>query len=449
MDRRAPFPVHPLCLALLFIAVPAGAAEDSDRHALTGAFDVSVLRSDSEFPSWLEHGNGKLRFDEDHNDDGLRFSRAFVDYRGRLADTVNARATLNVNDDKSRILDFTEAYLEWRPLPRSAWRFRSRLGGFYPKLSMENTDAGWSSAYGLSSSVINTWIGEELRIVGAEVRATRDFSREQHLSFEGGMFYGNDPTGAMLAWRGWAAHDRQTGFNGSVPMPPIPAIDPWNNEPVDLEGYAPANYDPFEEIDHHPGFYGGVEWQWGERARVKYVHYDNHANPEAETADELYAWQTWFDHVGGEVELPAALGLIGQWIKGSTRMGVDRGVGTPNDLWRVQDLDFEAYFLTLTRAFGKHRVSARYEWFDSTPYNDPTQYTNKDDGNVLAVSYLFQATEHLRLGLEYLQIATEHCDPDKTTDPDGCRWVAEYGLPRTTREDTVQVTVRWRFDTSL
>jgi hypothetical protein len=425
-------------LAVLMLVAAGAAAEDSDRHHFTGAVDLSWIRADSELESWLDHGNGKLRFDED--DDGLRFSRAFLDYRGRLTGTINARATLNINDDKSRILDFTEAYLEWRPLPRSAWKFRSRLGGFYPKLSLENTDAGWSSAYGLSSSVINTWIGEELRIVGAELRAARDFSQwpEQHLSFEGGMFYGNDPTGAILAWRGWAAHDRQTGFNGSVPMPAESAIEPWEED-----GEPPSRFDPFEEIDHHPGFYAGVEWQWDGLGRIKYVHYDNHANPEAETADEVYAWQTWFDHVGAEVELPAELGLLGQWIRGSTRMGEDLGVGTGMDLWRVQDIDFEAYFLTLTRQFGRHRISARYEWFDTKPFNDPGLFTNEDDGNVLAVSYLLQLTDHLRLGAEYTQIATEHCEIGAP-----CAWVAN-GLPRTTREDTIQVTVRWRFDTSL
>ncbi len=425
--------------ALMLVAAVAAAADESDRNSFAGAMDLSWIQADSELPSWLEHGNGKLRFDEDH--DGLRSSRMFLDYRGRLASTVNARATLNINDDKSRKLDFTEAYLEWRPLPRSAWRLRTRLGGFYPKLSLENTDAGWSSAYGLSSSVINTWIGEELRILGAEARVTRDFSRwpEQHLSFEGGMFYGNDPTGAMLAWRGWSAHERQTGFNSSVPMPAEPAIEPWSEE----DGYPPAHFDPFQEIDHHPGFYAGAEWQWDRRIKVKWVHYDNHADPEAETSHEEYAWQTWFDHLGGEVELPGEFGLLGQWIKGSTRMGEDLGVGTGMDLWRVQDLDFEASFLTLTRAFGRHRLSARYEWFDTKPYNDPDGLTNQDVGNALAVSYLFQATDRLRIGAEYLQIATEHCEPGAL-----CAWVAS-GLPRTTREDSLQVTLRWRFDASM
>ncbi len=409
----------------------ATAAGESDRHVFTAAADLSWVNAGSEFPSWLEGGNGKLRFDEDH--DGLRLSRAFLDYRGRLAPTLNARATLNVNDDISRKLDLTEAFLEWRPLPRSAWRWRGRAGTFYPKLSMENTDAGWSSPYGLSASVINTWIGEELRSFGAELRATRSFARwpDQQLSLEGGAFYGNDPTGALLTWRGWAAHDRQTGLKGTVPMPAISAIEAW-----DPSGNPTPRFDPFTEIDHDPGYYAAAEWQWQDRLRLKTFHYDNHADPEAVNSAGEYAWQTWFDHVGAEVQLPCDTGLIVQWIGGSTRMGPDLGP------WRVQDVDFNSTFLLLTRAFGRHRVSARYEWFDLQPFEDPAGVTNKDDGNALAITWLFQATGQLRVGVEYLSIASEHCNSTS------CVWVWS-GLPRTTREDALQMTVRWRFDATL
>ena len=41
-----------------------------------------MIGADGELPSWLYSGNGKLRYDDDHQ--GLRVSRAFLDYRGRI-----------------------------------------------------------------------------------------------------------------------------------------------------------------------------------------------------------------------------------------------------------------------------------------------------------------------------------------------------------------------------
>jgi hypothetical protein len=154
-----------LLLALALGAGLAHGAEDDDRHTFDGAVDISVIKASSPFTTWLDEGQGKLRFDED--DGPLEFSRAFLEYRGRLTPTLLAHGVLNIQDTKDRMLDLTEAYVEWRPVPRTPWRFRSRIGAFYPRLSLENVDAGWSSPYALSASAINTWIGEELRTVGA------------------------------------------------------------------------------------------------------------------------------------------------------------------------------------------------------------------------------------------------------------------------------------------
>ena len=412
-------------LASALVAGPLYGA-DSDRHRFVGAMDTSWLHSSSDLPSWLEGGNGKLRYDDDH--DGLRVNRVFLEYRGRLTPTLFGRFTVNTNDDVSEKIDLTEAFLEWRPMPRSPWRMRTRLGAFYPRLSLENIDPGWSSPYGLSSSVINTWIGEELRTIGAELRVIRSLPGfpDQQVSLEGAVFFGNDPTGALLTWRGWSAHDRQTGLTGKIPMPAVSAIEPWAPP-----SSPPSRYEPFEEIDDRPGFYGGAQWRWGDRAMVKVFHYDNRGDPEA-VSGEAYAWETAFDHLGVQIGLPLGVGFIGQWIDGSTRMGPDLGP------WRVQDVEFDATYLTLTRTLGRHRLSVRYEWFDLQPINDPMGITNKDDGNVFALSWLLAVSPRLRIGAEYLQIRSEHC----TTD--NCFWVFN-GLPRKTDENQVQVSLRWHF----
>ncbi len=401
-------------------------ANTTDAHHIEGAVDVSFYASDSDLASWLRGGAGKLRFDEQH--DGIRLNRVFVDYTGRLSPTWFGKVSLNANNDVAEKIDVLEAYLEWRPVPRSEWRIRGRVGAFYPRLSVENTAAGWSSPYALSSSVINSWIGEELRTIGAEVRLVNDLPglKDQQLVLEAAVFGFNDPTGATLTWHGWAAHDRQTGIFSAVPMPTVSTIAPW-----DPSGEPIPKSKPFKEIDNRPGFYVGAQWRLAKTLLVKAHHYDNHADPEAKSGAD-YAWRTWFDHLAVQASLPWQVGLLGQWISGSTLMGPDLG------LWHVQDVDFDATYLMLTRAFGKHRLSLRYEWFDLQPFNDPAAITNQDKGNAVALAWLYQFHKNWRLGTEFLQIRSTHCQTDI------CYWRFN-GLPRKTNESQLQISLRWSF----
>ncbi len=426
-------PAARLTLLLALACSPALAEEERrfDRMQWAGAMDVSLIHANSDFPSWLENGSGKLRFDEQH--DGLRANRIFLDLNARITPTLSGRAAINMNTDVAEAIDLTEAYLEWRPMPRSAWRFRGRAGAFYPRLSLENVDVGWSNAYALSSSVINSWIGEELRTIGAELRIMRDLPwvTDQQISLEGALYYANDPTGAVLTWRGWAAHDRQTGILGSIPMPVNSVIYPW-----DSSGATLPESEPFEEIDHRVGFYYGAQWRWGERMLIKAMRYDNNADPEA-TSGVQYAWKTRFNHVAAQFALPLGFGLLGQWIDGTTIMGPDLGP------WHVQDVLFDSTYGMLTREFGPHRLSARYEWFDLQPYNDPPGITNQDKGNAFAVAWLYQMKPRIRLAAEYLQIHSDHCKQDS------CLWTLPsppgYGMPQNIRESQVQLSLRWMF----
>jgi hypothetical protein len=416
--------------ALLCALLASSLAQAADeRLVLHGAVDVVGVVSSSPLDSWLNGGEGKLRFDNERS--GVHFDRAFLDASLRITDTVSARGVINAQDGVSRVVDLTEAYLEWRPIPRSSWRVRTRAGVFYPRISLENTDYGWSSPYALSASAINTWIGEELRAVGGELRVAHDvplFGLTTTVSIEGAFFYANDQSALLLAARGWAIHDRQTGIFSSVRLPPVEAIESW-----EFEAPKSSSAAPFRELDGHPGYYAGVEWRLGRRALLRYLHYDNHVNPDLEGGLD-YAWQLWFDHVAAQVDLPLGVGLLGQWMSGATRSGPDLGP------WRVYDIDFTAWYLLLTRAFGRHRLTVRYDHFDSTPVNDPDNYVNTDRGHGLAFSYLCELNRHLRLGAEYLVVRTRHCSV-----VGNCAWVSVFGLPQDVREATAQAALRWRF----
>ena len=104
---------------------PSEAFAQSDtpgRQQWVAGIDFGYVHA-SGLPSWTEGSVGKLRFDE--GSDGLVVSRGFVDYETRLTDTLDFSAAVEFyDDDLGTAVDFTEAYLEWRPVPRSANRCR-------------------------------------------------------------------------------------------------------------------------------------------------------------------------------------------------------------------------------------------------------------------------------------------------------------------------------------
>ena len=64
--------------------------------------------------------------------------------------------------------------MPWKPISAGiraadgdvSWSVKT--GAFFPTISLENDDLGWTSPYTLTPSAINSWIGEELRTIGSE-----------------------------------------------------------------------------------------------------------------------------------------------------------------------------------------------------------------------------------------------------------------------------------------
>ena len=89
------------------------------------SLDLRAVSSDGR-DSFLDNGQGKLRFDDD--DDGLRLGRLRAAWNTPLGETFSARVEASTWYDKDKNpIDLTEAYLEWRPYPRAGWRTRVRL----------------------------------------------------------------------------------------------------------------------------------------------------------------------------------------------------------------------------------------------------------------------------------------------------------------------------------
>ena len=313
------------------------------RAACAYEFNLSVdMRavSSNATNSRLAGGLGKLRYDAAH--DGLRLGYVRLGYRVDVTQTLRVAAeAIAYGDHDVNPLDLTELYADWRPIPTSAWRSRLKVGAFYPEISLENRMRGWRSPYTLSFSAINTWVGEELRTIGAEYSLDwlgRSNGHGFDVTFNAAAFGWNDTAGTVLATRGWGLHDRQSSLFGR---------------------FANASPSPrtvfYDEIDKRAGFYAGVTANYRGLLEARVLHYDNRANLAA-TADKIHddAWPTYFDSIGLRTTPNADWTLIAQWLHGRTY--VDSAL--PTNAW-----SFNSEFLLASWQQGAMRYSARYDSF--------------------------------------------------------------------------------------
>ncbi len=354
-----------------------------------GQFDLSVdlrlIAADAR-TSYLDGGLGKLRFDEDH--DGLQVGRIRAAWSQPIGEAFYLHLDASLWDfDDTVPFDLTEAYLEYRPYPREGWRSRIKLGAFHAPISLEHREAGWTNPYLIDSSAINTWLGEELRTIGAEYSLEWLGARTGHdfdAGFEAAIYGYNDPAGVLVASRGWTLHDRQTTLFGKVGEPGVGAV--------------PGRV-LFDEIDDRPGYYFGAHLRYLGRIELRYLHYDNRADPEEfDPAINDFAWQTRFDSIGLRAETPGGWTFITQWLDGSTIAEPETGYET----WK-----FSSTFALVSKAFGKHRISARADWFDTDHVRTSWPPPVEESGSALTAGYSYVRDDHWSIAVEAMQVKSD------------------------------------------
>lgn len=412
--------------------VAMGAAAESDRHDLFLGMSAGVTGTSTDLTAWPDGGVSKLRY----TDDDFHVARIFMDYRARITPTLGARIVADYVDDGSTGLDLTEFFVDWRPIPKSRNQHQVRFGAFYPPFSLENVDKGWRSPFTHSYSAINTWLGEEIRPLGAEWSLRRRLARfgnEQEIRAFAAAFYGNDPAATLLFWRGWSLHDRQSRWNDRFTIPDLPVFDSSGN----VVGSLPQPLEPFTETDHRPGAYVGVEWRYARRALLQLGRYENRADPWS-FAGIQWGWNTAFNHVGLQVELPGGVGLISQWMRGDTDwVSGARPDGTTVPNPSVVTDDFDAWFVLLTRKWGsRHRIAVRYDDFGIVrPAWTPV--LTSDEGDAWTVSYRYEPSARIELGVEWLEIASRRD-----------LWPFFYDSPRAATERQVRLELLWHWSTA-
>jgi hypothetical protein len=246
---------------------------------------------------------------------------------------------------------------------------------------------------------VNSWLGEEIRPVGMDWHLTRPIgsTRSPHdLGVFAGLFYGNDPAGTLLVWRGWSIHDRQTRLNERLPLPPLIMPGPGGGDLV-IE----RRLDPMAEIDDRPGFYAGTEWRYASLAKLSLSVYDNRADPYA-FRDGQWAWGTRFMNLALQVALPGDFGLIAQRMRGDTDWLVPPpNDGIPTPLTSYVTDEFNAEYVLLSKTVNQdHRISLRVDAFDVWRPGE----IEIDHGNAATIAYRYALNERLDMQLEWMKI---------------------------------------------
>ncbi len=365
-------------LCALLLAPVAGAFE--------WEFDVDGrLVSSDGLKSSMSGGLGELRYGESKS--GVQLGRARLALSEPVGDVLalHLDASYWGDEDKNPIA-VTEAYAEYRPYPIDGFRVRVRGGAFYAPISLENRAAGWDSPYTLSSSAINNWIAEELRTIGIETQVDWLGTRLGHsfdVSLVGAVYGWNDPTGGVMASKGFGISDRQTGLFDRVGVPGV----------MPLHGRQ-----PFREIDGRPGYYGGVELKYLDRLTLRALHYDNRADPSIyDAALDDYAWKMKFNSAGARYESPGGWTLITQWMQGETYVAAPAS---------SREWPFNARFFLLSKRFGRHSLTARYDDF-SIGFSINDFDIGEQTGRAWTLAYVAELNPHWRVTLEWVKVDSD------------------------------------------
>lgn len=363
-------------------ALCAGAAQAQD-FQVHGFADLRVVSS-ADDASWTHGALGKTRYGDG---DGLRFGAAALNFTWQASPALLLLADVRTQPQDHAHIGLVEAFARYRPVSTDAWRWSIKGGAFFAPISLENDAIAWTSLWTLTPSAINTWVGEELRTLGAEFRLEH---RGERTTFEvaGALFAANDPVGEILYARGWAMGDLVYGLGTRLREADVYAA--WIGAP------APHRYDPFVEIDHSVGYYADVTWR-SPLGRATVLYYDNQADPSAYHAlnqgDDLFAWRTKFTSAGAQTAFGNTT-LIGQAMAGTTEIAPPGFRG---------EAHFAAAYLLAGWNLGAWRPALRVDAFQTR--QDPAfPPALSEHGNALTVALNWKPLDWLRLTGEALRV---------------------------------------------
>jgi len=400
-----------LLLGLALVAAPAAA----ERPQILGFVRVAGGVVDSA-PSFLEGGFGKTLAGAlpgdvvDENAGGeLRLAIDWELGVGWRLFAHGVARTDPVERGGTSGSGLLEAYVEGRRGFGAGHEIVARLGQFFLPASRENVGPLWTSPYTLTLSAMNSWIAEEIRPIGLDLAWRHTAPSERRLELAATVFGGNDTSGTLLAWRGFSFHDRPTPTGAFVPLPPRSSfVDTFTDQ--DRRGTLPFGAD----LDGRPGWAGRARWNAPRRrAVVQTTIFFNDGDRRLHGGQ--YSWRTDFRWLSTEVALPAGLRLLGEWGTGFSEMGLAPAGAASRS---VVDVEYETFYLLLTRAFGPLRASLRYDDFFVEDRDGTAGDDNREDGRAWTFALLASLGESWRLGAEYLSVEADNAAARAAGSPD-------------------------------
>jgi len=286
-----------------------------------------------------------------------------IDWQPRPAFSahVHLLARDGQGNNRRSTLGIPEAYLELNLKPKGD-RLRLRGGAMFLPTSRENIDALWENPYTISSSALNSWLGEEFRPIGIDATY---FWR----GWMGGatVFRGNDTFGALPPARGWTLDDHWT------------LLGEW--VPVDDEYFTSVS----AEADDRLGWSARAGWNH-ERFSVQATHIDNRSD--GLEYGSLFNWNTRFDIVGADA-------TFGDWT-----LAAETGWGPTFLIVRGSKYvsDIRASYVLASRRFDQGRASIRLDDFDDG--------TSRQQAITLA--FFWSPRGRIRTGVEWTRLDGDH-----------------------------------------
>jgi hypothetical protein len=404
--------------------VEEGSAAGTDifsANTLTFMADLRLVLANGH-TSFADGGFGKTRFDGNaHGDFELKAMpiEAALIWQPRFTSSVSGNVSVMWQNDQENLVDLIEAYATWVPRQNGNLNFAAKAGLYFPEISLEHaTGGGWSTVYTITPSAINTWIGEEVKVVGAEgtMRATLG---DNDFVLTAGAFGFNDTSGTLLSFRGWGLHDMLATAFGHFKLPPL---NPFMSRAQEHRTRS------LFEIDDRVGFYGRAEWRPSTSFMVNAFYYDNRGDPEAVVRSHQWGWRTRFWNVGLVADLPADIRLIAQGMTGTTLMGFKTG----GIIWI--DTRYRSAFALLTRPVGAGAVSVRGEWFDTKERGSQMVHADEsEDGWALTGAVRWPVWKLVTLFVEALHVESTR----------GAR--VREGIPPRENQTVLQAALRLRW----